>query len=311
MPQGSPLLDLVQQATTELGLLPPSYVIRSPDNSARQLGALATRIGQMIVRMHDWTDLASLFTIIVPAPIVTQATLTQGSTLLTAIDPAVMTQLRAYQYLATGPGLMTNTRVYAPDVSAGTVAVNMPATLSARETIAFRQDTFPTPVDYSRAINRTHWDRSQRWELRGPQSPQHSEWMRSGIVATGPRRHFRETASAWQIWPPPGDNDGGQVLAGEYISKNWVLSSTFVGQPRFLADADTCYFDDDLMVMGIKWLFFQIKGFASDDLGEEFRRAVTTAAALDGGAPTLDMARQGFPIFLSPGNVPDSGFGNP
>jgi hypothetical protein len=33
--------------------------------------------------------------------------------------------------------------------------------------------------------------------------------------------------------------------------------------------------------------------------------------AADGGSPTLDMARSNFPIFLSPANVPDSGFGNP
>jgi hypothetical protein len=63
--------------------------------------------------------------------------------------------------------------------------------------------------------------------------------------------------------------------------------------------------------MGLKWLFFQIKGFASDDLRTDFRRSLTTAMAADGGSPTLDMARSSFPVFISPANVPDAGFGNP
>jgi len=100
-------------------------------------------------------------------------------------------------------------------------------------------------------------------------------------------------------------------MVTEYISTYWVTSAAGVGQPNFLADGDTCAFDDDLMVMGLKWQFFSIKGFAADDLRTDFRRSLTTAMAADGGSPTLDMARSNFPIFLSPANVPDSGFGNP
>ena len=57
----------------------------------------------------------------------------------------------------------------------------------------------------SHYIGQTWWDRTNRWALLGPDSPQIDQWHRSGIYVTGPRRHFRQignTTNAWRIWPP-------------------------------------------------------------------------------------------------------------
>jgi hypothetical protein len=116
------------------------------------------------------------------------------------------------------------------------------------------------------------------------------------------------SGSMMRLWPA---NAPGTTIYSEYISKNWVVSAAGVTQPRFLADADTCVFDDDLMVMGLKWLFFAGKGFAADDLKADFERAVTTAMAMDGGAPTLSMTRSGGPILLSSANIPDGNWNVP
>jgi len=307
----STLLALVQAATTELGLLPPQYVVRSADNTARQFGGLANRIGQMIGRAKDWTFLTQRFYITVQPPVTDTGILTKGSTTITGLQTATVSTLLPGKMVVSGAGLMNDTRLTAINATAGSVTISMPATASATETVTFSQDTFPVPPDYLRAISRTAWDRSMRWELRGPQSPQQDQWVRSGIVSTGPRRMFREINNAYRIWPTPSATDAGSEMVTEYISTYWVTSAAGVGQPNFLADGDTCAFDDDLMVMGLKWQFFSIKGFAADDLRTDFRRSLTTAMAADGGSPTLDMARSNFPIFLSPANVPDSGFGNP
>jgi hypothetical protein len=309
---GSTLLALVQAATTELGLPTPQYVVRSADNTGRQFGGLANRVGQMIVRAKDWSFLTGRFYITVPNPITADGTLTAGATIITALPGATVATLLPGKMVVSGAGLMNDTRLVAIDQTNGQVTISVPATASATaETLTFSQDTFPTPPDYMRAINRTQWDRSMRWELRGPQSPQWDQWVRSGIVATGPRRMFREINNAYRIWPVPSSTDSGAELIGEYISNYWVTSASGAGQSAFLADGDTCAFDDDLMVMGLKMLFFQTKGFAYDDLKEDWYRSLTTAMATDGGSQTLDMTRTNFPIFISPANIPDTGFGNP
>jgi hypothetical protein len=46
--------------------------------------------------------------------------------------------------------------------------------------------------DFRHFVNGTAWDRTQRWQLLGPVSPQEDQWMRSGVTATGPRRRFRQ-----------------------------------------------------------------------------------------------------------------------
>jgi hypothetical protein len=47
--------------------------------------------------------------------------------------------------------------------------------------------------------NRTMWDRTNRWELLGPDSPQIDQWHRSGIVTTGPRQSLPEIGPYQQL----------------------------------------------------------------------------------------------------------------
>lgn len=305
---GSTLLQLVQAATIELGLPTPQYVVRAADNTSRQFGGLANRVGQFLVRANDWTTLTEQFHITVPAPVTATGTLTQGSFTITGLDPGLVSTLLPSKMVVSGYGIMTSVRLMAVDAVNGTVTIDQPATLTGAQPVTFRQDTFPTPPDYSRAINRTQWDRSMRWELRGPQSPQSDQWVRSGIVATGPRRMYREIGNSFRIWPSPSQTDYGSQLVSEYISKYWVFSAAGAGQPTFLADADACVFDDDVMVTGLKYAFFSVKGFDVGELKSQFMQTVSTAIAMDGASPTLDMDRTRFPIFISPSNVQDADF---
>ena len=323
--QGSSLLQLVQTVLNELGLPQTSFVLSAPDNTSRQLGALATRIGQMMVRSFDWAFLTREFHIVVPNPVTTTGNLTQNSTVISGLPPSVMPSLLPSQMVVSGAadvpgtsavsGIMTSTRLVAINAAgANTATLDQPVSQTGTAVpLLFRQDTFRKPADFVRSINRTHWDRSMRWELRGPQSPQQAQWVRSGIVSTGPRRMYREIMSSYRIWPPPvGSIDTPAELNAEYVSNSWVWNSSgTTGANKFQNDSDTCSFADDLMVMGIKYLFFQIKGFEYTKLQDDFERDVRNAMSADGGAQTLNMTRTAWPIFISPANVQDGSFPGP
>jgi hypothetical protein len=306
---GSPLIQLVQQTTAELGLPVPSQVVRAPDNTGRQLGALANRIGRMLLRMHDWTFLTREWHISIPTPVQTTANTVAASPILTLTDTTVIPLLKPGRMVVTGNGIMTAVRLIAVDSVAGTATLDEPvnATQTAAAVI-FRTDFIPNPPDYERMINRTQWDRTMRWELRGPMSPQSDQWVRSGIVATGPRRQYRQIDAGMRIWPSPAAADAGSQLITEYISLWWAMSAGGIGQPTFLADQDTCWFEDDVVTAGLKWLFFSQKGFDTTDHEKIFRMTVQNAIATDGPSATLDMDRTRFPIFISPSNVQDADF---
>jgi hypothetical protein len=316
---GSTAIALAQAAAAEMGLPLPQYLYTAQDNTSRQFGALFNRLGQMLLRAHNWTFLTREFHISVPAPIVDTGTLTLGSGTIAGLLPATVTILNPFVGLmiVAGQGIMQSVRLIGCNISAHTATIDQPATASGTVQVTFGQDTFPLPVDYTRSILRTAWDRSMRWELRGPQSPQWDQWVRSGIVATGPRRMYREVNNAWRIWPPPGSSvqDTGSQMLTEYVSSNWAQDAGGTGKLKFTADTDTSLFQDDLMISGLKYLFFSIKGFVADDLKMQFQRILQAEVAMDGPSPTLDMTRSRFPIFISPANVQDANFpgsfGNP
>lgn len=302
------LIQIVQDAATELGLPTPSQAVLSQDNTGRQMAQLANRCGRLLIRMHNWTALMQEWHITIPAPILVPAlSLTRGNPVI-AVPAGLPGQLSVGRMVVSGQGLMTATRLIAADGVANTVTIDQPPTATVTADLTFSFDTPANPVDFERPINRTAWDRTMRWELRGPQSPQADQWVRSGIVATGPRRMARTIHNSVRIWPAPAATDAGSQLITEYISSYWVLDAGGTAKARFTADQDTCLFPDDVMITGLKYLFFATKGFDTTALYKIWKDVTAVAMATDGASPTLDMDRTRFPIFLSPSNVQDADF---
>lgn len=183
---------------------------------------------------------------------------------------------------------------------------------TATITTVASQDIYSLPSDFRHFVDRTEWDKTNHWELMGPVSPEEWAWLTSGVVTTGPRRHFRQTgrSPSMQIWPVPGSPNSGQTLGYDYISNAWATGSGGGTQTKFITNADTCVFPDDVMISGLKLRFWQVKGFDFSGLQGEFEQALGAAIAQDGGAKTLNIARRGTSMLLSSGSVPDSGFGS-
>ena len=311
MAQPQNLLQIIQAVTGELGLVQPTQVIGATDLQTVQLYNLANREGDALRRTHNWTAMQSLFTLNVGAPTVTTGNVTNGSNTVTSLATAAVSAVTAGLFVITGSSIPASARVVTATTASGTVVMDMVATGTATATtITFGQDTYPGPTGYDRQINRTSWDRTNRWELIGPDSPQTDEWHRSGIVTTGPRRHFRFVGDLaggnYRLWPPPQTTDSPFQIAWEYVSNYWVQNVSGTNQASFLADTDVPVLDSQAIILGTKWRFGQAKSLPSAaSLQLEYSDYVSQLISRDGAAPTLRAANRWDNYLLSPWNVAD------
>lgn len=304
---GATLLDIVQTAAIELGLVPPSSVAASADPQTQQLYYLVNRTGNQLRRDWGWTQFQREWTIAVGPPLTTTGDTTVSSAVITNI--ADTTGVEAGYWVCTGNNIPVAARVQSVD-SATQVTLNMEATATAvGSELVFAQDTYDEPTDFDRFTNRTMWDRTNRWELIGPDSPQFWQWQVSGIVTVGPRRHFRQIGipnQNFRLWPPPAVLDTPFQLAFEYISNGWVRTALDTYQSEMTADDDESLLDPNAIVLGVKWRYFQIKQFDYAPLQMEYNDYVAMIAGQNGGAPTLSLTPMVSSPFISPANVQDA-----
>jgi hypothetical protein len=181
------------------------------------------------------------------------------------------------------------------------------------------QGAYPLPDDFARPLSQTEWDQTNRWPMIGPETPQQWQYLKSGILSTGPRERFRLVGNTIEVWPVPGANTGGGglplplTLSYYYVSKGWVIDGdsitttpqVLVRKNKATKDIDTCIFEDRLMVSGIKFRFYAAKGFDTTSFAAEWQSNLDDAIAQDQGAPVLSLARSPqFPL-ITVFNIPD------
>ena len=313
------LLQIVNAAQAELGLPQSATVVGNPDPTTVQMLALANRVLDELRRRNRWTAQQFEYNLVVSPPVDDTGTISAGSlNTITGLQTATTNALTAqpYAWAVAAANVPAAARVQSIPV-AGTVVMDMEASAaSTAQAVQFGQDTYAMPSGFDWFNNRTMWDRTNRWELLGPDSPQMDQWHRSGIVVTGPRRHFRKIgpyADTFRIWPSPVELVAPLQLVFEYLSidavyVNGVISTT---AQYFANDADQPVLDDQAVTLGIKWMFWQVKGFNYADMKNDWLDYVDRLAARDGAAPTLNLVKRVHPIFISPANIQDGFFPGP
>ncbi len=303
------LLQIIQTVCGELGLVRPSTVVASADLQTQQLYYLTNREGNELFQTTDWTDLQNLNVVNITAAITTTGNLSASSGVITGIPTTA--GIVANNWVVSGSEIPVAARVISVD-SGTQVTIDMEATAAGTGvTLTFAQDTYNIPTAFDRYINTTHWDRTNRWPILGPDSPQIDEWHRSGIVVTGPRRHFRQVGAlpaAYRLWPPPGANEIPWETVFEYVSNTWVLSAGGTGKSSFTVDTDTTLLDPQAIILGVKWRFLQAKQFSYAAQQAEYNDYVSRKTARDGGAQTLSMARRPSSLLITSANVQDGFF---
>lgn len=314
------LLQIIQRTQAELGLPQASIVAGNTDATTQQMLALANRCLDELRRCNPtgWTALQFEYDIVVPVPTNTTGNLTAAYTAVIDTIPSTA-GLEANYWSVSGNDIPQAARINSVD-SLTQVTMTMEASNATTINsipVTFAKDTFPEPSGFDWFQNRTMWDRTNRWELIGPDSPQIDQWQRSGIVTTGPRRHFRQVgpfANNFRIWPPPTELSSPLQLVFEFLSTNAVRvqNSTTSFAQYFVNDTDTCLLDENALIMGIKWMFWEIKGMGSyATLQGRWVDYVDRLIARDGAAPTLQLAKRVSPVFISPANVQDGFFPGP
>lgn len=291
------LLELIQSVADELALNRPALVIGSTDPQTRQLLALLNRLGSDLARQYDWQELNKehVFTTF---SYTRTGTVTAGSPVVTSVNTTGLSN----RFGVMGNGIAPFAQIVTVD-STNQITMNMPATESGTFTLELPQVEYPLPSDWSKPLNDTGWDRTNRWPLLGPKTPQEWQSFKSGIVYAGPRERFRILNNSFAINPPPPN---GLTFALEYISSGWVVSHNGgTNKPRYTNDAETSVFRDSLLITGLKSMWKAAKGLdASFDLSE-FRAILESDKAQDRGASTLSLSPNVGSVLMTTDQIPD------
>lgn len=313
--QNRTLKQIINAAQQELGFSQATTIIGNTDGTTTQLLGFAQSELEELGKKHDWTALTFEYNLVVQPPLTTTGDTTENSPIITNI-PSTAAITTATYFSISGDNVPVGARVLSVDSATQvTLTMNVTGTQVGAD-LVFMQDTYPEPSDFDHFINQTWWDRTNRWSLLGPLTPQIDQWYLSGIVAVGPRRYFRQIGpfpNNYRIWPPPGEITNPLQLVFEYQSQNRVRVAGSTTSFAFLwaNDTDIPLLDDRAIILGIKYRFWEQKGFNWLMKRKEYDDYVERLISRDGGAPTLSLAAQPQSILISPANVQDGFYPGP
>ncbi len=98
--------------------------------------------------------------------------------------------------------------------------------------------------------------------------------------------------------------------AGALTDGGIVWSYVSTPYTTFKADSDLIVFDEYTFKLGVKWRFRKEKGLEWQSFKDEWDQALPVEASAEIGAKTLSMADDIGRIFISPRQVPDTGYGS-
>lgn len=296
------MLQNIQDVCLELGISSPSAVASNTDETVVQLLALMNRVGNTLATEHDWQALSAEHRF---ETVFHQYTgdVTNGSTTISNLSSVVGLST---DFMVSGTGIMQDT--FVTSVGANSVTLNIASTSTAtNQTFTFGQVKYSIPSDFARIVNKTQYNKSNRWSVIGPKDAQEWQWLKASYVTTGPRMRFRMVGDKFTLWPMPASN---LVMGFEYVSKNWAVAAAGTGKAKFTVDTDTALFPDALLILGTKLKWFEIKGFDTTTLFADYQRELSKWKAAEAGADTLSLAPKYANILLTQNNIPDSGYGN-
>lgn len=302
------LLRIVQEVMGDLGLPQPQLVIGNTDKTVAQMLIHATRVGEDLAARgslnEGWPVMRKEYTFNLVGYGGFTGNTTAGSNVITGMPSTANIAVGMIGSSTAIPWGATVTAVTASTVTIDQAALNS----TAGAIFAFGNESYPIPADCDHFITQTGWDRSFRWQLVGPLSPQEWQVLKSGISPTGPRLRYRIMGGKIYVNPVPASLDN---LVMEYYSTGWCQSAAGVAQTSWLSDTDTPVLQDRLFILGILARFLNRKGLDSTSAQREFDDAVETAIGRAGSSRVLPLnARAEPPILLGSANVPDTGFGS-
>lgn len=178
------------------------------------------------------------------------------------------------------------------------------------------QTLYPLPADFDSFIDSTAWNFSSRLPMIGPATD--SQWQQLKARSLGSSTIsivYRTRGDKLELYNTLPDV---QALRIDYVSRAWVqlVSSTDPLNPDYAdapaEDGDIVLFDPELMVCAVQRAFMTAKGFDTSAVNGDYEQLLEQAIGADEDAPVLNASGRGngYP-FLTPSNLPDTGYGVP
>lgn len=304
------LLQLVQQACSEINIPQPSSLISSTDDQSIQLLALANREGKDFSHLANknggWQELYKEYAFTTSAISGQTGNTTSGSAVISGIPSTA--GIVAGTWSVSGLGIPVAAQIQSVD-SATQITLNIPCTADGTAvTLSFGKIAYAMPSDFEYFIEQTFWDGSYRWQLLGPIDAQEKNVIKWGISPVGPRRRFWIRSNLFFLNPTPTNST--DVIAFDYFSNAWCLSALGATQSLWAADTDTYALDEECFIQGIKWRFLRAKGLDFEQEYMDYLTVVQRVLARNGAPRDLPINAQSLKLrLLSSDNIPDTGFG--
>ena len=298
------MLQMVQQTAAELNLAVPSFVVGNTSQDVQQILALMNGAGYDLLKEYDWQALQVQYRFYTQS-FTANATTVNGSATLTFEAGTDLSNVTS-QWQLSGYNIPQDTYVVSANNTTKVVVMSQFATGNGVQSVVCAQTAYDLPDDFETITNRTMWDKSKHWEMLGAEDAQQWQWLKSGYISTGPRVRWRILGGTFQVWPPMNTQE---YLGFEYRSNAWAESATGTLLQQFTNDSDTTFFDSRIMVIYTKLKYFQIKGFDTTSLTQDYQRYLSIAKANDKGAPNLSFNPNPSKVLIGWANVPDTGYG--
>lgn len=295
------LVQMIQAVCGELFIAQPTAVISSTDQQVIQLLSLANRVGKDLTRKFEWQRAVKAYVFTTTPATTLTGNITSGSAVVGGISS---TAALSASNVVTGTGIAPYAEILTVD-SGTQVTLNTPVTTSTNSvSLTFAKQDYDLPSDYDRMISDTNWDRTNHWRNMGTKSSQEWQWLQGGIISVGPRERYRIYNNRMRIFAAL---TVPYTFAYEYVSTSWVIATggTAGTKAAFTADTDTCIYPDDLMVLGIKYRWYEAKGLEFGGAKAEFEQCRSICKAEDVPLPSVSLSPTCMPDLIGPWSTPD------
>ncbi len=167
--------------------------------------------------------------------------------------------------------------------------------------------SYAMPPGFNRMKDQTHWNRTTSNQLGPPLNSQQWQEEKARTSTGAVSVPFRTFGNLLYLYPTPS---AIEAIYYEFITNFWVMPTgqTVPTTSAPTATTDTLWFDDNLLVTGLKLAFKRAKGFDTAAAQDEFNQAWGESVGGDGAAAAISItgADRRFPQM---GRPPESGWG--
>lgn len=162
----------------------------------------------------------------------------------------------------------------------------------------------PLPSDWSYFLDQTQWDRTNHWPLLGPKSAQEWQWLKGGLLSSGPRIRYRIVGGNIEMFPTDSIDS---AIAMEYVADTWLknaaVANTFY--PYIEDDTNIVMFDPWVVTAYLKLKYWEAKGLNTTAYTKDFLNVWEARISKNKGAPMLTLAPRARTMLIGINNIPD------